>query len=407
MKFLEVLLFLTFFITFVIETIINAFDNREFIIFFQTSLSLFTVIAYFSLNKFSFQKSLVSYVASLSLLLLFLGLFSSNPIRTYNFILKFIVPIFYIFLGYNFLTKKSELFQFVSKLWILLLYFLFYILLSNILGFGESLYDGAIISVGYMNVNSSYVPVILILIILYLNKHVSGRFNKKLNVITAICVSLIIVLMLKRTLILIMVLGFVFYLMRNFNFYKSLKYSAIFSIIFLLIFPSFLTYFKGSLEARGSRFSQDYSILDEGRFIENIVVYDYLVESPKYILFGTGEVFNDSVYMYKYFGIDRNLHNSFIRIIWSSGLIGFFLFVFFYYKQFSLIRTGIGSIRYVDDFGDVIYFGLIFVLIRFINEFSSGITYLSYNMISYFILGSIIAISNGRQNFHNRYITNF
>jgi len=386
------LIFCVIFLSFIIETIVNFFADRDVIILFQTFISLFAVGFFFGVNKVSSNKSIFIYIILISALLFFLGLFSSNIVRSYNFIFKFITPFLYLLVGFSLVKNGFDLISLISKLWLFLLYFVLYVLSANIFNYGESFYEGALISVGYMNINATYVPVVIILVVLFLNKHVPRKFDRNMNLFLSVIVCGIIILMLKRTLILMIILGILFYLFRNFSLVKVVKFSFFLFIFGLLILSNFSDYLRSSFEARQSRFSEDYSLTEEGRFIENFVVYNYFAESPEFILFGTGEVFNDLEYMYDYFRIERNLHNSFIRLIWSSGVIGVLIFLLFYFKQYSLIRYHLKMQYNRNFYSDVFYFGCVLVLLRFVNDFSSGITYISYNILSYLIIGSIIAL---------------
>jgi len=173
------------------------------------------------------------------------------------------------------------------------------------------------------------------------------------------------------------------------------------TVIFILgltIFQLFfLQSFEQSLEARSSRFSEDYNIEDEGRFQENILPFLHMEDRPLMYLFGTGEIFNDRPYHFKYLRSDRELHNSFVRIFWNGGIVLLVVFLMFYYAQLKLLAKSRKKKRNNVVMRRWLYFGIVFVFLRFVSEFSSGITYTSYNLLCYFLIGGLTYISVNRE----------
>jgi hypothetical protein len=77
---------------------------------------------------------------------------------------------------------------------------------------------------------------------------------------------------------------------------------------------------------RESRFSEDYELNEEGRFIEFELTLYILNESPSTALFGVGSIFDEKG---KY-GFTRRkvrpMHGTYSRILFGAGYIGLGLF---------------------------------------------------------------------------------
>jgi hypothetical protein len=211
--------------------------------------------------------------------------------------------------------------------------------------------------------------------------------------ILTIAISLAI---LKRTLLLILVLGLFALIVFNFNFKFLIKLG--FTLIFsgLIFFRYFYSDFQKTFESRESRFNTEYNILNEGRITENFHIYSLMKENPLKLIFGSGEVFNDRKYIaYTFYEEDREVHSSYARIFWNGGIIALGLFLYFYWTQLKILYESLNLFRSkLNPFKLLFYFGLVFVSLRFISDFSSGITYLGYNAFSYLFIGYLFSLSS-------------
>jgi hypothetical protein len=383
------LCFVVLFINFSIENNIQYFDSRDFIILFQTGVNIFFLIYVFFSVKNLTRPKLGKYVIFISLFLLIVGVFSSDVILTYNKISKFILPLFFVYVGFNILNSIDKLEFFVSKLWVIQLLFIIEIFYANFYSVGETFYDQGIF-VGYLSVNSLYTVCFTWITLLFFLK--SSKLSKGLSIIILVITFIIFLLILKRTLILLAGIAFFFYVIQNISLKKIISSSVIFSVM-IIFFQMFLTqYFEQSLEARSSRFSENYSIGEEGRIQENILPFLYMDgRNPLIYFFGTGEVFNDRPFFRNYLQLDRELHNSFVRLFWSGGFVVLAAFLLFYYKQAKILLF-LKNLFSQTIYQRFFYFGLVFVFLRFISEFSSGITYISYNLFSYLLIGALISL---------------
>lgn len=375
-------------INFGIEYFILLFDSRNFIIPFQTGLNiLFLILTLSRTSRFKTTPftGIIMFITLYSLIVCF---FSSSFIDSLNLTLKFVTPLFFLIIGYHFLRSYDQLQRFIKTMSITLLFFTLTFIYYNAYGIGESLYEGGVIT-GYMNINAYYLICYVWIAVLFFDQK-----KKIYQTIILMLVAIITLIILKRTIILLILISLLLYIRKKMSFKKFFSLALILSFGFLIFNLYFSSFFNASLESRESRFEDDYSIENESRFQENILPFLYIQDQYALYLFGTGEPYNDPAYHIKYLKVDRQLHNSFVRLFWNGGALLLFSFLYLVYKQIKILYKHRVEMKRSSNrfFYHVIYFVIIFIVLRFISEFSSGITYISYNMFSYLIIGGLIGI---------------
>ena len=321
-----------------------------------------------------------------------LSLFSSDLMITLNYLIKFIVPYFYFIIGYNIISKNEHFDYLVKHNWLFLAYFTIYIIIVNVLGIGIALYKGGLI-LGFYSLNGLYIPCFGVIVTIFNLKSIKSKWIRILSVTFTISTVIILLLLLKRTLLIIILCSFLFYFFKKISLIRCVRFS-IFIVILLVVISNFSSILSKSFESRANRFSKDYDVKEEGRFRENEMIYKIVQNDPFKLIFGSGEVFNDRKYFAKHYDIERDAHNSFIRIFWNGGFVGLIIFLSFYYHQFRILYLNFYKARNNKNqyLINLFYFGCVFIILRFLNDFSSGITYLGYNAFSYLIIGGMFRI---------------
>jgi hypothetical protein len=379
------------------------YEDRTFIIPVQYGVNI-AFLLYFFLSKRKFAKcSINKILAFIIVYFVFLGLFSSNYIMTYNYLAKFTIPFLFFIVGYSIINTPEEFIGFTKKSIIILIYFVGYIVYANIFSVGTSLYGGPLASfkTGYIGLQGLYIPTFLIIQSLFL----VPVYQKKFFIILLSSLGTVIFfLILKRTNIVLLILGFIMWM------YYENKINKKYGIIFLVILGSILyvlfssEIFMERITARSYRFSSEYSITQEGRYKENLFIWDQISDSPITLLWGSGEVFNDIETMSEEADFvssrGRQTHNSYARLLWSGGMLGLFLFLFLYYKFWEKIKLYYSVSNSKTIYSTLYHLALTLIIIRLINDFSSGITYLTFNAFFYFTIGALLRIgyNNYKQN---------
>ena len=396
-KHIQILLFIMI-INSVIESLLMSFENRSIIILIQYISNLVYIVPVVFLTKRKKTKHRIITLTLFFIAYLFgLSIFSSNLILSGTYLIKFIIPLLYFIVGIQLFKKEIEIDFFIRHLWILLAYFCVYISISNIFDIGDSLYRNGL-KVGYYSINGLYIPCVCFVIILFNLKKQWSKQLRILNIALLVFTFLIFLILLKRTIIILFLLSIAAYIYQRRLFLKIGVIGIVIISFSLLFLQNDINNFE--LNVRNGRFSKNYNVLNEGRFTENQHLISYIAKSKFSLVFGTGEVFNDKKFTSQFYEKEREAHNSFIRILWSSGLLGLILFLSFYYLQFKLIRKYFryykrNKIRSLTNF---LFFIQFLIAFRLINDFSSGITYLGYNSISYLLIGGAINIGKNQIN---------
>ncbi len=217
--------------------------------------------------------------------------------------------------------------KFTKMIFILSSLSIIMVIIYSVLGIGYNAYGSSIIYYGGLTAFGGYLFVYLLPLILF----ISIEDKRKIFNILAAIILIIPVLSLKRIYILLIIYVFLIYLYYNVKSIKNI--SKIMLTIILLIIISIWTYelIMGMIEVRIDRFSDGF-IMQEGRYLEYVVIYEDFVEGDnlKFKLFGN-ELFNNGGQIGKNFLIradftDRYFHSDYGEIIYSTGLIGIILY---------------------------------------------------------------------------------
>lgn len=382
--------FLVIFLNFVVESFLMYFENRLNIFIFQYGINL-SFYFYLIIKKFHVRLTKI-YLPPILLTLYFLimSIFSSNLLLSYHMVFKFSIPFVFFFIGYS--LNSLYLFQYlVNRIWIVLGYFVVYFLIVNYFQIGEELYVGGV-KVGFFSISGLYLPVFSIVVLMFFYPVINSKKNKFFTLVLSILTIAISVAILKRTLLLALFLGLFAYLIFNLNFKVILKISSFLLIVGLFFFYFFFEDFQKTLKSRESRFNKDYDISQEGRVTENFYVLDILGKDQIKMWFGSREIFNDQKYIsYVYYEDERELHNSFARIFWNGGIFGLVVYLYFYWIQIKLMLASYLKVKGFSSYFKALFtFGITFLFLKFLNDFSSGATYLGFNAFCYLILGNIL-----------------
>lgn len=379
------------FFNFLIESLILITNDRFLMIGLQTLLNLMLFVVFFRINrKIKKHRYLNSIVLILFVYNSILILFSSDIITTINYSTKFLFPLLYFTIGLKIINNLNDIRLIINYIWLYLAYFTIYILIVNVLGIGEEMYKGGL-KTGYFSLNGLYIPCFALIFLLFNFNYLETKKKRIITGVFAFTTFLIFVALLKRTLLLLILISFIIYIIKYAQFKKVVLNLIVLSLVFVSV-PFFQNNLLKSLESRNSRFNNEYSVTNEGRFTENIIMFNLMKEEPIQLFFGSGEVFNDRKYISKFYEVEREAHNSFIRIFWNGGIVGLVLFLFFYFIQFKILFY---NKKYIKNnvISKLLFFTLLLITLRFLNDFSSGITYLSFNAYCYLFIGGVIQIT--------------
>lgn len=238
---------------------------------------------------------------------------------------NFIIAIAFFFVGYAKYNDIRDLMKLNKNLLTASILFVLITFIYSSLKFGEPLYDGGVLY-GFRDYTFYYAPLVVLIspiFFLYPLKSKNSRFLLFFLIISFIIIT---VVSLMRTAWLILAMGTFILLVTS----KQKKLRGL--IVFFVAAIAGLAFFLYSSKlylVRETRFSEDYSIENEGRIMEFQLINEFVLSDTRSKIFGSGNLF-DEVGKYGYEGRERALHGTFSRIIFGSGYLGLALYVIFF-----------------------------------------------------------------------------
>lgn len=251
-------------------------------------------------------------------------------------------------------------------------------------------YENTIISLGSFDILSEYGIMYIILFLISFYKKL-----RKLDFILIIFSIILIVLTAKRTPIYLLVVGISIIIFFNrqsiFKSKNSIIYLSLFGIILYVTVSAFIFVGK-NIRTKASNI--DY--INEGRYLEYSVIENQLLKHGSYqkLLFGEDNSFNSSfisnINLTRLDVEDRKPHSDIAILVFSSGFIGLFLYVFVLY---SLFRKQMSLQKSSDYKESKSAFWAIFVSLV-LNLFADSYTVCSARVIPYLLLGICLGLQN-------------
>jgi hypothetical protein len=303
--------------------------------------------------------------------------------------LVFIISISY----FDSIVKIQKLIE--SSLYILPISALFTIM-GYFLGIGRALEytlnsgDSAE-NVGLLGSGGLYTPAIIISLlplISYINNNKKRLF---IYYIWGFITYIFILLNMRRTAILIPIVGLIPHLI--FSKYKNqiLKYLLLFFTILLISFPLYKDVFieRYELRAEKGRFEKDF-YKTEARYIENVEMLDEISEfhDPYKVLFGIGNnAFAEAISNGQV--VRRMYHSDTAKLYHSVGLFG----LFFYFSIYLILLKEILKIRNVKNNNHFKIAALGLLFIQLFVSLNGSITIITFRTVSFLFMGAFIGFA--------------
>lgn len=383
------------FISNTIDSLILSFPSRGLVIPFQYALMVFAIIYVLYYKILYINNRMYGYFVAMILYFGILSFFSSDLPLTFNYMIKFVLPLPFFAVGYSAFRNQETFTYFIERSAVFLLYFVVYIIVVSVFRIGPGIYRYTLVTTGYYGIQGLYIPTFLVII--YLFSTTSYKLhNRRWIVLLSALTFAIQIIILKRTNIMLLIIGillYIFYTLRG-NFRKVIPTLILITVVFYGITAT--EWFESSYMSRYSRFSQDYSLTEEGRFKEYSFVWYNISQSVDKLIFGTKEVFNDwATLSYEWkVGTQRQLHSSYAQLLWNGGLIGLLLFLMYKYSIYKKLTLYYRRMEHLQHLRSL---GISLLILVLLNDLSGGITYITYNAFMYIIFGALLRI--GREEY--------
>lgn len=333
--------------------------------------------------RFNLLYFLLSYWALLIL-------FSSNIVGSAMEYLKVAVSLMFFPIASILVNSHERFVKFQRFTLYCLVIYAFFVLLSNVFGGGDISYEGDDEEVFKTALGDAklYPPAFLVGLIPFFLKQKIVTKKYLWIIIAFINFSLLLLSLRRTTLIIIAVLITLFFLFSG-KIGRLIGIVVLAGILLTTTFPLYEEAFMKRIEARSNVYSEDYSVTQEGRYMELGYVLDDFERNryaPVPHIFGK-EAFN-TINNYGFYK-PRPIHVDYTYIFFSSGLLGLFLYLLFVFRirQMAMFyRSRIKQYVPEDYFAA---FQAIFVVFLLVG-LSGNVWAMTYRMYIFSLMGSFI-----------------
>ena len=319
---------------------------------------------------------------------------STDIIKSLNITLKVLIPMLSFTIGYNLINSIKKLIILNNSIIYIFVILIGNYIISQTFGIGKSVYTGGDdFLVGGMDDNWNVFTYSVLITPLVINFISNDNSKKIIALLLSIATAMLVFVSLKRIAITGLVAG-------NFiRFTLAPKVKIAFrvilatALILLITLPLYENLIKARLEARSSRFEQG-SLERESRFLETFYVWAevFSFENPAKSIFGL-EGFNSvGNYASGRFG-GRNLHMDYNLIVNTIGLVGFIIyFIIFIEINYKFKKAYKNSKLNLDTKKQLKATFYMLLITPFITSIAGQMYHISYRLIVFVYLGSIIGI---------------
>lgn len=325
-------------------------------------------------------------------ILLFIGLNTSMPEKTYSSVLKVLMTGFMFGLGYIYVIKTNNIQKIFKAFFISIIILDFNFIISNIFKIGQTSYSKTVAFYsGGIHIGALNTLAILLLSIWFINYFKISK--KKMYYVAAFLLFIFLLISLKRSPILLTILGSLILLLFNNSKLKSMNSIITLFLLMILSFPLYKDIIFKQFESR-----KDYIQIDnlekESRFLELNFYIDELKAgmATSKLLLGH-ELFNSvGNYASGYFG-KREAHTDHGKLLYGGGFIAWSLYIITFYVLFKyffknrkynkVISKNTKFLKRINVLFIVITISLL------LSTFSEGLLAVTFKTVSLIMLGSI------------------
>lgn len=354
-----------------------------------------TFIFYFCFsNKFQwvFRFRILFFLIIYWFVLVFFSLDPSYSIVEY---MKVSSSLLFFPIGYFLINNKRKFYLFMKVNFYSLFLHVILVSLINYFDFGTNFIKGNDVSTSFSLALADsrlfYPSFMLALIPFGLSNSIIR--NRLFWILLAMVNLVLLVFSVKRTTILIVSCYTIIS-----NFFSKKKIQLLYITIVIsgftfLFYPWIESNFLERLQSRKYFVTGDYEFEEEGRLIELSGVFGTFLKTDRFssYLFGINSF--DSINQYGALLRDRPIHNDFLYVLFSSGIIGLILYLFFIFKIYFLFTSILynnDSIFYKNLNSAFVALFIVFLLVSFIGNMWA----ITYKIFAFSFFGSFISVKD-------------
>jgi hypothetical protein len=373
-----------------------AFENRALPVLIQLALlgtTLTVVVLKTGIQWHAEDFLLLALLAYLAVILPF----SSDLVLSSNYYLKASLSSLWFLVAHSVLVRPASFDLLLKAIPVIFVLFAGYTTLANIFQWGEIAYSGQNLRLGFIGFESQFQLAIGLVLLPLIVRQYSSKVAKLVVYLLALAIALYLLMVFRRTNLIIIVAGYVGILSFSPNRLSSIRLLAIATLIAFATLPWYWDFISQNLEIRRSRFEDlSYYYLEEGRAVEFQLVAETLSDSFTRLLFGTGELFNEAG-RYGFQALDesnytRQLHTDYARLLFGGGLVAVFLYVAFFAVVLGKFCRAWFKSAPGSSTREYASLGITLTALAIAIGFSSGITYISYRFLLVVLLGALLGL---------------
>jgi hypothetical protein len=350
-------------------------------------LILLSIMLYINRLQYFPIKSLTIFV----FYILFLLLLSDEVFVSLKNTSKVLLSIVFLAVGF---VANFKLNQLVMSLLILLIFAFSGSIIGYIFDIGQqNFYGSGEETMGLVQGGNFYPVSISLLFVVHLNLigYWKSRFSKYIIIVISIATYILILLTLRRTAILLPVVGILAYLFFSGRLSSGVKYIAIIFISLLLSFPLYEDIFLRRFEIReeSGRFDSNF-YESEARYVTTLRTFEdiFSFKNPSKSLFGKN-VFAGG---WENGHVDRMYHADHNQLLNTTGIIGSLLYFLIFYQIIIFTMSFKG--KELKNIKALIY-SLLFILIFISLNGSIFIT--TFRVTFFLVLGYLMSFLRQKQ----------
>ena len=375
----------------IIDAMHAFFDQSKYITYTRAVVLIFLFIMVFT--RSTIKKNFGIFLFFIYMLLLLA--YSPLPYNSLKMLIIELSSIVMLPLGFMFFKTRDDLTKLNRTMFWFILFWIGYVLYCTVFKIGGESSEkfGTMFYFGGFAVNGGLTVISFVIVLLPLIFQDNKQVRRRIILYAIVPLILLIVLMsLKRMALIIIIAGYVYYMMRGpvkFR-YRTLLYAAGAIIILLSFTAKFSDYLAVRYAERGASRFQSNFYEQESRYYELLMVKKELLsfKDPNESLFGKGlgEITMDT-------DVDqeRKIHIYYIYLMNSAGLLGLFLFMRIYWLALRNFRHYSNMVKNQSlIILKIMFFNLLVLFI--ISGFAGGLTHITFRGLVFLYIGAIMGI---------------
>ncbi len=358
-------------------------------------LLIFLLMFWDQIVKMDILKSMYLFF----LYILVIMLFSEELFVSFKTVVQVILSMSVFIAGYKYITSYRRYEKLLESLiWVIIAGFIA-AAVGYIFDIGRTLeytagtdYTGEPEFIGLLGSGGLYGPALALALLPFIIQNRYRNIPPWLLWAVSAGLYIFIILNVRRTAILLPIIGFVSSLIFYRTQTKVLRYLFLFSVTLALLAPVYRPLLAKRVEARAElgRFDKGF-MQTESRYLENLEMLKRVREfkDPLAIISGIGHnIFAEHTDKRKI--VRRMYHSDTAKLVYGSGLIGLLLY-FIIYGQLLRMILKIPRIRVLNEYRAG---ALTLWIISFFVSFNGSITLVTFRTMSFLLMGAFIGMAH-------------